>query len=127
MLKLNRILGLLILSALFTGCTTTTITNLTPSTLPRNPDNLYMLEMELTSNQQSLRRDSIKTYVTVGFDFYPMQRGQLLSNRWEALVPVAPDQNILHYRFKVDYDYNDFGKRGQGSTMSTEYRLTIKD
>jgi hypothetical protein len=127
MLKLKRFLGMLFLPALFSGCTTTTITNLTPSVLPRNTDGQYPVEMEITSNQQTLRDNSIKPFVVVGFDFYPMQRTLLMKNRWETLVPIPSDQNVIHYRFKLDYDYNKMGGQGHGSKMSTEYKLSLKD
>ena len=42
-------------------------------------------------------------------------------------VYSPPGQNLIHYRFKLDYEYNEFGGRGQGSKMSTEYTLGVKD
>jgi hypothetical protein len=112
---------------LLTGCGSINITNLTPSTLPRNPDGNYPIEMVVDSNQQSLRFDSIQPFVVMGWDFYPMVRTLNMNNRWEVLVPIPADQNIAHYRFKLNYEYNDFGKVGQGSKMSTEYKLTVKE
>ena len=112
---------------LLSGCGSITMTNLTPSTLPRNPDGNYPIEMVVDSNQQSLRLDSLQPFVVVGWDFYPMVQTLNMQNRWETLVPVPADKNLIHYRFKLDYEYNDFGKRGQGSQMSTEYKLSIKE
>ena len=112
---------------LLCGCGSITITNLTPSTLPRNPDGNYPIEMVINSNQQTLRYDSIQPYVVMGWEFYPMVQTLNIRNRWETLVPVPADKDITHYRFKVNYEYNDFGKRGQGSKMSTEYKLSVKD
>jgi hypothetical protein len=117
----------LLLPVFLTGCTTFTITNLTASSQPRNEDGMYPVEMEVTSNQTSLRRGSITPYVVVGFDFYPMRPTPLLSNRFETLVPVRKEDNLVHFRFKVDYEYNMMGGRGQGSKMSTEYILSVKD
>ena len=110
------------------GCSTTsTITNLTPSTLPRNEDGLYPIEMEFTSNQTSLRHDSIRPHVVIGFDFYPMIQMPIQTNRWETLIPVPADQDFVNYRFQIDYDYNDFGGRSQASVSSEEYKLIIVD
>src|SRR5262249_1638752 len=41
--------SLLLIAALtfFTGCETTTITNLTPSTLPRDPSGQYLVQMQI--------------------------------------------------------------------------------
>jgi hypothetical protein len=56
-----------------------------------------------------------------------MQPALGIANRWEALVPVPANQETLNYHFKVDYDYNDFGKRGQGSKLSAAYKLTVTE
>jgi hypothetical protein len=56
-----------------------------------------------------------------------MQRTLKLPDRWETLIPVSADQTAVYYRFKVDYEYTEFGGRGKGSKMSTEYKLSIRD
>jgi len=124
-----RIMNLVpvVLLLLSTGCTTFNITNLTASTAPRNEDGLYPVEVEITSNQTSLRHESIRPHVVIGFDFYPMEQTPFLTNRWETLIPVPADQSFVNYKFKVDFDYNEFGGRAQASTSSTEYKLTITD
>lgn len=127
MVKMKHFHWLLMLPLLMGGCASFSITNLTPSSVPRNADGSYPVEMLIDSRQQTLRHDSVKPYVVVGFDFYPMQRTLKMQNRWETLVPIPAEQDVLHYRFKVDYDYNDFGDVGQGSKMSTEYILKVRD
>lgn len=107
------------------GCVTT-VTNLTATTQPRNPNNLYLLEYQWDTSQQTIRPESIQPYVIVGFDTYEMRPTLKLTNRWEALVPIAPDKNVITYRFKVDYEYARFGKPGKASKGSPEYKLYIK-
>lgn len=114
------------LLALAAGCTTGVITNLTPSVMPRNPNGQYLVEMQLNSRQQTLRAESITPYVQVGFDEHKMRLTPKMTNRWETYIPVPASENILRYRFKVDYQYSRFGEPGQGSIRSDEYRLTIK-
>ncbi len=95
--------------------------------MPRNPAGQYLIEMKLDSDQQTLRAGSISPQVVVVFNTYPMRPTLRMTNRWEALVPIAPSQDSIMYKFKVDYEYNKFGsKPGQGSLMSDEYKLTIK-
>lgn len=127
MSKMKHLKWLLLLPAFLNGCTTLSITNLTPSSLPRNADGLYPVEMAYQSNQQTLRRDDIKPYVVVGFDFYPMQRTLNMKNRWETLIPIPPGQTVVRYSFKMDYEYNEFRGHGQGSTTTPEYSLNVKD
>ncbi len=75
---------------------------------PRNPNNLYPVEVHFNSSQQSLRWDSIKPYVLVNGELYPLRPVPMVQNRWEGFVPVPPGANTVSYRFKFDYLYNTF-------------------
>ena len=109
-----------------TGCATSRITNLTVSRQPRNPSGVYPVEFAWDSSQQTLIEGSIKPYVVVGFDFYPMRPALHIRNRWETVIPVAPDKNTVTYHFKVDYEYRSFGKPEKSSRLSPDYRLDIQ-
>jgi len=127
MLNPTKSLPLLLLSWWLVGCGTTAITNLTPSRLPRKDNGQYPFAVEWNSRQQSLVKDSIKAYVVVGLDQYPMQRTPMLTNRWETLVPVPADKNIVTYRYKFDYEYLGFSNRKLDSKLSKYYQLFILD
>lgn len=109
------------------GCATSRVTNLTVSRQPRNPTGMYPVEFAWDSNQQSLIAGSIKPYVVIGFDFYPMRPSLGISNRWETVIPVAADKNVITYHFKADYEYRTFGKPEKSSKLSPSYRLDIVD
>ena len=123
---LKKLLPLLLIPLLLAGCEAT-LTNLTPQTRARNPDNLYMVEVALASRQQTLRWDSIKPQVIVGQDFYPMRQTKLMTNRWEALLPVPSNVSTVHYHYKVDFTYNAVGAPRADSALSKEYTLHITD
>lgn len=127
MLKMKNMMFLLLPLLLLSCTTTSTVTNLTSSRAKRSPNNLYLIEYAWSSNQQSVRPDSITPYVVVGPDTYPMRKVPKMKNRWEAYVPVPPTQKSLLYHIKVDYEYNAFGKRGKDSIKTEEYKLTIED
>jgi hypothetical protein len=111
---------------LLAGCTTSSFTRLTPSVQPRNPNNLYPVEVAFNSNQQSLRMDSIQPYVLVNGQPLPMRPVPLVKNRWEGLVPVPPLANTATYRFKFDYLYNNFGTAPKpNSVFSKNYQLKV--
>jgi hypothetical protein len=123
----KTLLPLGLAAALTAGCVSTRLTNLTATTQPRNATGLYPIEYEWSSNQQTIRYGSIQPHVVVGFDTYEMKPILRTTNRWEALVPVAANADTIYYRFKVDYEYNRFGKKpGLASKSSPEYKLTIK-
>ncbi len=125
MLNVKKVLPLFLLPWLLVGCATDTITNLTPSRLPRKDNGQYPFAVEWNSRQQSLIRDSIKAYVVVGLDQYPMQRTPMLTNRWETLVPVPQDKNVVTYRYKFDYEFRGFPTHQLDSKLSRYYQLFI--
>lgn len=113
-------------SILLTGCSTT-ITNLTPSQQDRNPSGLYPVAVAWHSPQRSILDESIKPYVIVGLEAYPMQLTPLTRNRWETLVPVSADKNFLNYRFKFDFEYLSIPQRKGNSKLSQPFQLRIVD
>jgi hypothetical protein len=120
-------LALLFVSFGLVGCTTGKITNLTPTKAERNDSGLYPIEMGWQSREHVLRPETLEPQVMIGLQTYPMQRTPLVNNRWETLVPVPAGQNTLHYRFKVDYEYNTIPSRKKNSVLSPEYKLLITD
>jgi len=116
-----------VLAVALTGCATSRVTSLTTTRQPRNPSGLYPVEFAWDSNQQTLIAGSLKPYVVVGFDFYPMRPSLGISNRWETVIPVPADKNSITYHFKVDYQYRAFGKPEKSSKLSPSYRLDITD
>jgi hypothetical protein len=123
---LKKILPLLFVPLLLGGCTAT-ITNLTPTQQIRNANNLYPVEVALSSRQQTMRWGSLKPQIVVGSEFYPMHPTSLMTNRWEGLVPVPAGANAVQYHYKFDYLENAFGPPIPGSAASQEYTLRILD
>ena len=121
----KRFLPLAFAPLLVVGCTAT-FTNLTPTQQTRNPNNLYPVEVSMTSRQQSLKWDTIRPQIVVGNDAYPMRRTALLTNRWEGLVPVPATEKVVHYRYKFEFDYNTFGTPKGDSALSPEYTLRVR-
>ncbi|HZF02460.1 MAG TPA: hypothetical protein VE344_11280 [Methylomirabilota bacterium] len=115
------------LALMLTGCAST-FTRLTPLQWPRNPNNLYPVEVQFNSPQQAMRWDSLKPYVLVGGQLYPLRAEPMVSNRWEGFVPVSPTSNETEFKFKFDYLYNAFGSEPKSaSSTSSPYKLKIID
>jgi hypothetical protein len=118
---------LLLPALLLVGCSTT-FTRLTPLEQPRNANNLYPVEVQFNSTQQSLRWDSLKPYVLVNGEPYSLRPVDMVQNRWEGFVPVSPGVNTVGFRFKFDYLYNNFNSQPQpDSAWSPVYQLKIVD
>ena len=126
MRKITRWLPLLARPLLLTACVTSTITNLTPTTIPRSPTGQYLIEYAWETSQQTIRPTTITPHVVIGFDTFPMRPILKMTDRWEAYVPCPPGKNEIVYHFKVDYEFSRFGKPGQASKLSPEYKLLIK-
>jgi hypothetical protein len=122
----KKLLPLLFVPLLLGGCTAT-ITNLTPKQQIRNANNLYPVEVALSSRQQTMRWNSIKPQIVVGSEFYPMRPTPLMTNRWEGLVPVPAGTRSVQYHYKLDYLENAFGPPKPSSASSPEYLLRILD
>ncbi len=128
MLTNKNLLAWGLLTLLLVGCVSTTLTNLTATTQPRNPTGQYLIEYAWDSNQQTVRPETITPYVVIGFNSYKMQRVLRMTNRWETYIPVPAGQESVRYHFKVDYEYNRFSKKpGLASITSPEYKLVIVD
>lgn len=121
---LKKMLPLLLAPLVLGGCNAT-FTNLTPTKQARNSNNLYPVEVALATRQQSLRWESIRPQVIVADRSYEMRPTPLLTNRWEGLVPVPKDANLVHYHYKFDFDYNAMGRPRKDSASSPEYTLHI--
>ena len=110
---------------LLTGCAAS-FTRVTPLQQPRNANNLYPVEVIFNTDQTSLRWDSIKPYVLVNGELYPLRPVPVVLNRWEGLVQVPAGANSVDYKFKFDYLYNNFGTAPQpNSEASKTYTLKI--
>ncbi len=120
----KKLLPVLMLPLFLAGCATQ-LTNLTSQRKVREANNLYLMELAVDSEQQSLRWDSIHPQILVGTESYPMRPTPLMTNRWEGVVPIPASTSKIQYRFKVDYENNAFGKPKPGSALSKNYTLQI--
>jgi hypothetical protein len=122
----KRVLPVLLAPLLLTGCAAT-FTNLSSQHQVRNANNLYPVEVALSTRQQSLRWQSIQPHIVVGTESYAMRPTPLMTNRWEGLVPVPPGTRAVNYHYKFDFQYNSFGGPKSDSAYSPEYKLQILD
>ena len=123
---LKKILPLALLAALLTGCNAT-FTNLTPTRQVRNETGYYPVEVAFNTRQSTIRWDTIEPQILVGTNRFSMRPTQLMKNRWEGLVPVPEDGNLVYYRYRFDFEFNDFGGPKRDNALSQEYRLQVLD
>ena len=119
---LKMLFPVLTVALLLTGCTGT-FTNLSASRQPRNAQQLYPVGVAFHSRQQTLRWESVKPYILVGNEAFPMTKTPLAENRWEGHVPAPASAKEIEYRYKFDFDYNAFGPARSDSVVSPVYKL----
>lgn len=124
---MKRVSVLALFCLLLGGCVSASLTNLTPRQQTRNANGLYPVEVMWDSQQATIDTNSIKGYVVVGEDAYPMQRSPMLPKRWETLLPVPADKDIVNYHFKFDYDIFKIMQKEPGSKLSAPYQIQITD
>ncbi|XOV73203.1 MAG: hypothetical protein ACFHW5_08470 [Verrucomicrobiota bacterium] len=120
-----KILVFTVTVLLQTGCVKTTIVNLTPSKLPRNSQGVYRFEAAWDSNQKTIREDSIQGYVVLDGVNVPMERVQVVEDRWEVLLPLDQSPDGHTYQLKFDYLYDSFPEPKPDSLRTQPYRLDI--
>lgn len=109
-----------------TGCTGT-LTNLTPHYQNRRAEGLYPVAVAFETRQATVRWPSIKPTVIVGDKSYPMRPMPLMTNRWETLIPVPADTNVVHFRYKLEWQYNAIPVPRNDSQLSKIQSLRIID
>jgi hypothetical protein len=122
---LKKTLPLLILP-LLGGCVAA-ISNLSPRQQVRNAENVYPVEVALSSRQQTMRWESIKAQVVVGNQAYDLNPTPLMTNRWEGSVPVPPGVKTIHYHYRFDFLKDAFGGPVNSSLASQEYTLRVTE
>jgi hypothetical protein len=118
---------LMILGLGASGCTYSRFTNLTPTRLPRDASGNYPVEMTWDSNNRNIVDDSVRAYVVVEKDFYPMTPTPVVEDRWEAMIPVRPGANYVNYHFKIDFKYRGLPNKRPNSDLSEPFVLQIVD
>ena len=124
--KMKKIFILLLVPLALAGCSSS-ITNLTPSRLGRNSDGTYRVEAAWQTTEQTIRPESLKPLVMVGLESYPMHPELVVSNRWEAFVPVPAEQNLIHYWFRFDFLRNAISAPVEDCKTSQGFTLEIVD
>ncbi|MFY9922962.1 MAG: cell surface protein [Opitutaceae bacterium] len=95
--------GAAITMALFGGCATMSLTNLTPSSLPENPSGIYTFTLRVTPKSNSVVPDSVVPHVVVGESSHDMRKSDQIPGIYEFDYQLPAGQNAIGYYFLVDY------------------------
>ncbi len=121
----KKLAPVFVLALLAAGCATT-LTNLTPVTQQPTANNLYPVEVAVSSAPSGIQWDTVTPEIIVGDQAYPMTPSTLTSNRWAGYVPVPKGADQARYRYKFNYEYRSLGQTKANSVLSPEYLLQVK-
>ena len=104
---LGAALALLLLS----GCEGVVLTNLTPSSLPENPSQIYTLTLRVTPKIQTIAPGSTTARIIIDGQNYEMKKSSLADGLYEFDYQLPAGRDELAYYFLVNYETENNGTR----------------
>ena len=98
-----------------TGCSSLTITNLTPDTVPANPSQIYTITVSFQPSRQ-INPDSISPRIIIDGSAYKMTKSTAGSDLWEFEYQIPAGRADARYYFICEY-------AGKGSTSGAVNEL----
>jgi hypothetical protein len=89
--------------ALLPGCATVNLTNLTPSSLPENPSEIYTFTLRATPKNNIVEADSIAPHLIVDGQIFDMKKSSAGGDIYEFEYQLPPGRDQLAYYFLVNY------------------------
>lgn len=97
-------IGALLGVALLTGCDAVTLTNLTPSTLPENPSQIYTLTLRVNAKGSSIVPGSVKPHIVIDGQNVAMAKSSMGEGIYEYDYRLPPGRSEFAYYFLVEYE-----------------------
>jgi hypothetical protein len=85
------------------GCTTMSLTNLTPSTLPSNPSGIYTFTLRVTPKSSLVVPESVAPHIVVGAESHDMTKSSAIPDIYEFDYRLPAGQDNIGYYFLVSY------------------------
>ena len=111
--------------ALFSGCASVTLTNLTPTSVPENPSQIYTFTLRVSPHTNRIPPASISPQVVVDGQRFDMKKSALGEGLYEfEYQPLAGHDDIAYY-FLVNYNVegNNVASPGEAYTEVAHVKL----
>ncbi len=95
--------------ALLAGCTSVSLTNLTPSSLPENPSQIYTFTLRVHPAGNAISPGSIAPHIVVDGQNFPMKPSPLGEGIYEFDYQLPPGRDTVAYYYLVDYNVEGNG------------------
>jgi hypothetical protein len=123
--RILSVLGTALALALLAGCTTVKLTNLTPTSLPENPSQIYTFTLRIKTNSSTVDAASVAPHIVIDGQNFPMKPSPLGQGIYEFEYQLPPNRDEMAYYFLVDYatEGNGITTPGQSYTGVTRARV----
>ena len=113
-LSLGVALGLFLLA----GCQGIVLTNLTPSSIPENPSQIYTITLRVTPKANTIVKNSIKPRLIIDGQNHPMTRSSMGENIFEFDYQLPAGREEIAYYFIVNYQIEGNGTISPGESYT---------
>jgi hypothetical protein len=90
-------------AALLAGCSSVTLTNLTPSALRENPSQIYTFALRVVKNFDNIPDQSISARIVLDGQTYPMKKNAVNEGLFEFEYQLPAGRDDVAYYYLVDY------------------------
>jgi len=101
------------------------IENLTPEELPKNPSDIYTVNIAIAPKSVDIVKDSMKAYIVVDGQTHPMTKSITRANHYSYDFKMPRDANIAKYYVYVDYAVPSFKEKKERSVKSKLYDMHL--
>jgi hypothetical protein len=88
---------------LLCGCSTMSLTNLTPSSLPENPSEIYTFTLRVIPKNDTVVRESISPHIIVDGQTHDMKPSAIAPMIYDFDYQLPPARTEIAYYYLVDY------------------------
>jgi hypothetical protein len=104
--------------ALLSGCTTVTLTNLTPSSMPENPSEIYTFTLRVVPRSSAIDSASITPHIVLDGQSFDMKKSPLGEGLYEFDYQLPAGRDKMAYYYLVDYTAAGNGVISQGQAYT---------
>ena len=104
--------------ALFSGCDSVVLTNLTAPSLPENPSQIYTFTLRVTPKASSVVHSSITARIIIDGQDFAMKKSPLGENLFEFEYQLPGGRDEVAYYFLAKYESENNGMRSPGEAYT---------
>ena len=123
--KLFSWLGAAAALAVLPGCATVALTNLTPSSLPENPSQIYTFTLRAVPKSNTVVPDSLTSHLVVDGQIFDMKKSPVGGDIYEFDYQLPPGRDQVAYYYLVDFKVQGNGTEGAGQSWSDTLHSSI--